>query len=366
MFVWIAKLLFCFLFVAPVTSANNWAVFVATSRFWSNYRESVNLYYFYETVRSLGIPDSRIVMFLGEDIPCNPRNPYPGEIFGFSPANSISMYPSQSPRVDVHGNEVNRKRFLDLISSRYDPFTPLSQRLGSDATSNIFMYVSGHSAVGYTKFQDVEDLSAVDIADSFEIMRLKQKYSRVFWMSDTCRAASLHNAFYSKEIACLGSSGETDKSYSHPRVSLIGQALIDKFTTMTMEATTKYGWRSITLKQLFNHLDPVRLGSMASIRTDLLSQPDINLIDYMGAADGIRKVDWPLKDVQWLNHVSPNNQKTTNQDLLSKSQIFIRHEKDTTNMFLVPRSGDYTAVQQEWNLIGPAAIFLLLFIYSIL
>jgi len=268
------------------------------------------------------------------------------------------MYPSESPRVDIHGNEVNRKRFLDLISSRYDPFTPRSQRLGSDKNSNVYVYLSGHSAVGYTKFQDVEDLSAVDIADSFEIMRMKQKYNQVFWMSDTCRAASLHNAFYSPEIACLGSSGETDKSYSHPRVNQIGQALIDKFTTMTMEAVKKYGWESITLRQLFTHLDPERLGSQASIRTDLLrGKSDIRLIDYMGASDGIRHMQWPAVSVDEFK--AGPARASRSRIPLSKTDLYTRHDNSKPKRVIIEKT-------PSWNPIIGLMGFSIIVIYSII
>ncbi len=284
----------------------------------------MNMYLFYEAARSLGIPDSRIIVMLGEDIPCNPRNPYPGKLYAYSPNLSSPLYPFHSPRTDVHGNEVNRRRFLDLIAARFKPYTPRAQRMGTDASSDVLVYLSGHSAVGYTKFQDVEDLAANDIADAFEIMHKKGLYKRVFWLSDTCRAASLHNAFYSKEIACLGSSGESesDKSYSHHRVSLIGQALLDKFTTMTLDGVKQHGgWKSASLKQLFSYYDPIRLGAVPKLRMDLMSEPDVNLIDFFGATDSIRALVRgetlpPIQDAKF----SPRNES------LTKLPVFTRHD----------------------------------------
>jgi phosphatidylinositol glycan class K len=280
------------------------------------------MYLFYEAVRSLGIPDSRIVVMIGEDIPCNPRNPYPGKLYAYSPSTSNPIYPFDSPRTDIHGNEVNRARFLGLLAGRYAPFTPRAQRMGSDDQSDVLVYLSGHSAVGYTKFQDVEDLAAADIADSFEIMRTKGLYKRVFWLSDTCRAASLHNAFYSDEIACLGSSGdsEADKSYSHHRVPLIGQALLDKFTTMTFDGVKRFGgWKSVSLRQLFSHYDPVRLGAVPNLRMDLVSDPDINLIDFFGATDSIRKI--PRKHI-----AVPQGPFSTHDTTLMNLSVFTRHD----------------------------------------
>ncbi|KAK6058555.1 hypothetical protein COOONC_03874 [Cooperia oncophora] len=63
---------------------NNWAVLVCTSRFWFNYRHVSNVLALYHTVKRLGIPEGEsilrnIILMLAEDVPCNPRNPRPGE-----------------------------------------------------------------------------------------------------------------------------------------------------------------------------------------------------------------------------------------------------------------------------------------------
>lgn len=62
----------------PHTS--NWAVLVATSKYWYNYRHIANTLSFYRTVKRLGIPDSNIILMLAEDVACNPRNPYPSQV----------------------------------------------------------------------------------------------------------------------------------------------------------------------------------------------------------------------------------------------------------------------------------------------
>jgi phosphatidylinositol glycan class K len=62
----------------PHTS--NWAVLVATSKYWYNYRHIANTLSFYRTVKRLGIPDSNIILMLAEDVACNPRNAYPSQV----------------------------------------------------------------------------------------------------------------------------------------------------------------------------------------------------------------------------------------------------------------------------------------------
>lgn len=68
-------------FFESPTHVNNWAVLVDTSRFWQNYRHASNVLLLYDRIKSLGIPDSNIILMMADNIPCNARNPYAGMFF---------------------------------------------------------------------------------------------------------------------------------------------------------------------------------------------------------------------------------------------------------------------------------------------
>ena len=274
-------------------------------------------------MKKMGIPDSRIVVFLGEDIPCNTRNPFPGKIYAGAPSRVSPVYPlSFSSRVDVRSNEVNRQNFLDLLSGRYKPFMPRDRRIASGPDSSVFVYFSGHSAVGYTKFQDFEDVAAGDIADGFESMRIDGRYKDLLWISDTCRAASLHNEFYSPGIIAIGSSSEQDKAYSHHRIGEIGQSLIDRFTMSTQDAFRKLGVRNITLGEYFGHLDPKFLGSIPSIKTDLYTQnwSTTKLNHFIGNTNTPVRITVAKTPYVFFNTTA------TETDTFTKIDVFSRHE----------------------------------------
>jgi glycosylphosphatidylinositol transamidase (GPIT) subunit GPI8 len=67
--------------------------------------------------------------------------------------------------------------FADPCSGRMDSSIPRSKRLLSDERSNIFIYMTGHGGNEFLKFQDNEEISAFDIADAFEQMYQKKRYS---------------------------------------------------------------------------------------------------------------------------------------------------------------------------------------------
>merc|ERR1719447_1519471 len=100
--------IFCFFVVLyagkkePISSSkhtNNWAVIVATSRYWFNYRHPANALAMYHTIKKWGIPDSQIILMLADDMACNPRNPLKGSVF-------VDKYERVSNRLDLYGDDV--------------------------------------------------------------------------------------------------------------------------------------------------------------------------------------------------------------------------------------------------------------------
>ena len=125
------------------------------SRVWRRYR----------TVKRLGIPDSNIILMLGDDAACNPRNKFPGSVYA-EKGCKLDLY-GDNVEVDYRGYEVTVENFIRLLTGRVDPSVPRSKRLLTDDRSNIFIYMTGHGGNEFLKFQDTEEISAFDIADAF-------------------------------------------------------------------------------------------------------------------------------------------------------------------------------------------------------
>lgn len=88
--------------------SNNWAVLVCSSRYWFNYRHVANVLSLYRSVKRLGIPDSRIILMLADDMPCNARNPRPATVFN-NAYHHINVY-GDDVEVDYRGQY---RRFVD-------------------------------------------------------------------------------------------------------------------------------------------------------------------------------------------------------------------------------------------------------------
>jgi len=262
---------------------SNWAVLVDTSRYWFNYRHVANTLSFYRTVKRLGIPDERIVLMLADDMACNPRNPFPGRIFG-NVNHAVDLY-GDDIEVDYRGYEVTPTAFLRVLTDRHPPGTPRSKRLLTDAGSNVLIYLTGHGGDEFLKFQDQEEILSEDVADALSQMRAKRRYAEILFIADTCQASTLAEKFRSPNVLAIGSSEKGENSYSHHVDRSVGLSVVDRFTYHTlefMERDVPDARSTATARDWFAHLRRSPLRSNARPRTE----------NYARALESVRVADF--------------------------------------------------------------------------
>ncbi|KAI4746315.1 hypothetical protein E4T50_03330 [Aureobasidium sp. EXF-12298] len=282
------------------THTSNWAVLVSTSRFWFNYRHLANTLSLYRTVKRLGIPDSQIILMLPDDMACNPRNSFPGSVFN-DKSRDLDLYDAMGSgiEVDYRGYEVTVENFIRLLTDRWPESWPRSKRLMTDDRSNILIYMTGHGGNEFLKFQDAEEISSHDLADAFEQMWEKKRYNELLFMIDTCQANTMYGQFYTPNIIATGSSALHQSSYSHHADQDVGVAVIDRWTYYNLEfLEEQIGSTSsnVTLGQLFDSYDPVKVHSDAGIRYDLFSGGEAEarnrkVVDFFGNVQGVEVDD---------------------------------------------------------------------------
>eukprot|EP00878_Enallax_costatus_P031621 GHUV01034585.1.p1 GENE.GHUV01034585.1~~GHUV01034585.1.p1 ORF type:complete len:404 (+),score=96.46 GHUV01034585.1:190-1401(+) len=241
----------CLEVVAHSSHTSNWAVLVATSKYWYNYRHIANTLSFYRTVKRLGIPDSNIILMLAEDIACNSRNAYPSQVFN-DESHKLDLYGS-IVEVDYRGYGVTVENFIRVLTGRHDPAVPRNQRMLSDRGSNVLVYISGHGGNEFMKFQDTQELMAQDVADAIQQMYEKGRYRELLLVVETCQAATLYSKIRSPNVIAMASSLKGESSYSYLTDTDVGLSLIDRFTWQTLDFFEKVDIHSnMTLADLFS------------------------------------------------------------------------------------------------------------------
>jgi len=294
---------------------NNWAVLVDTSRFWFNYRHVANVLSIYRSVKRLGIPDSQIILMVADDMACNPRNPRPATVFNNANEN-INVY-GDDVEVDYRGYEVTVENLVRLLTGRLPETTPRSKRLLTDEGSNILVYMTGHGGEGFLKFQDSEEITNIELADAFEQMWVKRRYNEIFFMIDTCQAASMFQKFYSPNILAVASSLVGEDSLSHHVDPAIGVYIIDRYTYYALEFLERVKPNSHNSMGEFLRVCPKRVCiSTVGTRTDLFRRDPnkVPITDFFGS---VRRVE--VTDIASSVNISSESFYSDNKQTQSKS-----------------------------------------------
>ena len=103
-------LLYILLFV--YISCDNFAVLVAGSNSWINYRHQSDVYHHYQILKERGLKPENIIVFAYDDIANAARNPFPGKVFN-SPAGK-DVY--EGVIIDYFGKDVTPENFIAAIT----------------------------------------------------------------------------------------------------------------------------------------------------------------------------------------------------------------------------------------------------------
>ncbi|XP_046661066.1 putative GPI-anchor transamidase [Homalodisca vitripennis] len=296
---------------------NNWAVLVDTSRFWFNYRHVANVLSIYRSVKRLGIPDSQIILMVADDMACNPRNPRPATVFN-NANQHINVY-GDDVEVDYRGYEVTVENFVRLLTGRLPPDTPRSKQLLTDEGSNVLVYLTGHGGDGFLKFQDNEEVTSQELADALEQMWQKRRYHEIFFMIDTCQAASMYEKFYSPNILAVASSLVGEDSLSHHVDPAIGVYIIDRYTYYALAFLERVQPDSAQTMGEFLAVCPKRVCiSTVGVRKDLFARDPhkVPITDFFGA---LRPVEIISSDSS-INLTLPTDLKSVEEPEIPKKK----------------------------------------------
>ncbi|KAI6173155.1 Legumain [Aphelenchoides besseyi] len=93
---------------------NIWALLVAGSSGWWNYRHQADICHSFHVLRNHGVKEDHIVTMLYDDIANNSANPYPGKIF--NAPNGKDVY--ANVKIDYRGDAVTPENFLAVLQGQ--------------------------------------------------------------------------------------------------------------------------------------------------------------------------------------------------------------------------------------------------------
>ena len=215
------------------THTSNWAVILSSSQYWFNYRHTINALAIYQVLRENGFEDNQIILMLADEYTANAKNPYPNHLIK---NGNVSVY-WENVEIDYRGEDVTASQVARVLTgSSSKGKGPVLQ---SDLHSNILIYWTGHGGNQFFKFQDVEEIMAVDIASIFRHMHLAGMYQEILFLADTCQAFTLGDKITAPNVTVIGSSLKDESSYAHGSNDELGLSLIERYTSVFTDSLQK-------------------------------------------------------------------------------------------------------------------------------
>lgn len=162
-----------------------WAVVIATSKDWKNYRHQADALAMYDLLRRNGVPDDRIVLFLIDDIPTAAENPLPGVVRHIPMGKNVR----KDVEVDYVGGSVTVENLRAVLLGERSEKTPVV--LESDETSNVFLFIVDHGMPGAIPFDYGRPLSSQALAGITDAMHERGLFRKMFIMVEVCFGESI-------------------------------------------------------------------------------------------------------------------------------------------------------------------------------
>lgn len=140
---------FCLTVVSAVDYTDNVFIVLSSSKFYFNYRHSLNALQVYQHLKLSGITDDKIILMVPTDHACSPKNIFPGKLY--HEESHTYDWNCDDIEVDYKAEDLTADSILNLIRGRYDDYLPKSKRLVTGPNTRIFIYFNGHGGENFFK-----------------------------------------------------------------------------------------------------------------------------------------------------------------------------------------------------------------------
>lgn len=163
-----------------------WALLVATSSGWDNYRHQVDVLNIYQQLKTHGYQDDHIILIMEDDLAYHTSNPHPGTLISRMGAENVY----RDVEVDYHTRDLSPSDIGDILSGKQSERLP--QVILSDSDDNIFIFWSGHGMPGALCWLDNSYGMTAPMMDGILTnMENRGNYRKITGCIETCYSGSV-------------------------------------------------------------------------------------------------------------------------------------------------------------------------------
>ncbi|KAK6911177.1 Peptidase C13, legumain [Dillenia turbinata] len=191
-----------------------WAVLVAGSRYYDNYRHQADVCHAYQILKKGGLKDENIIVFMYDDIAYAEENPQPGVII--NKPNGPNVY--QGVPKDYTGDAVNVENFYAVILGNKAAVKGGSGKVvNSGPNDHIFIFYTDHGAPGVLEMPAGKELYAKDFNNVLKKKHSAGTYKSMVIYIEACEAGSIFDGLLPNNINIYATtaSNPTEPSYAY-------------------------------------------------------------------------------------------------------------------------------------------------------
>ncbi|XP_047066885.1 vacuolar-processing enzyme beta-isozyme 1-like [Lolium rigidum] len=174
-----------------------WAVLVAGSRGYGNYRHQADVCHAYQILKRGGVKEENIVVFMYDDIAENHLNPRPGMIINNPKGKDVY---AGVPK-DYTGDQVTTKNFFAVLMGNKTAVTGGSRKvINSKPQDHIFIYYSDHGGPGVLGMPNMPYLYAGDLIKVLREKHASKSYSKMVIYVEACESGSIFEGLMPEDL----------------------------------------------------------------------------------------------------------------------------------------------------------------------
>lgn len=265
--------------------AANWAVIVAGSNGFYNYRHQADVCHAYHALVAGGIPAENIILFSFDDVAGSSQNPFKGQLY--NQPNGQDVY--AGCKIDYRGSDVTPQNFLSVL--KQDAAAMKGKGTGrvlkSTSQDKVFINFADHGAPGLIAFPS-SYLYAKDLTPVLNRMWANKQYNEAVFYLEACESGSMFVGFPTNQkfyAVTAANPGESSWGFYCPPDDAIngkhiGSCLGDLFSIKWMEDVDSTDTTTETLQSQYVKLSKQVTKSQVMQYGDLsfTSEPVSNFI----------------------------------------------------------------------------------------
>ncbi|MED6167640.1 hypothetical protein PIB30_004864 [Stylosanthes scabra] len=164
-----------------------WAVLVAGSSGFGNYRHQADVCHAYQLLKKDGLKEENIVVFMHDDIATDPLNPRPGVIINHPQGPNVY---DGVPKDYTGGNVTTENLFAVILGDKTKLKGGSGKVIDSKPNDRIFLFYSDHGGPGVLGMPNMPYLYGKDFVDVLKKKHAAKGYKEMIIYIEACESGS--------------------------------------------------------------------------------------------------------------------------------------------------------------------------------